>query len=246
MDTYDIRRGVIGQLRSATSRPRRAGGGRSSWRRGVFLVLVLAIPLVTTSTAAGSSAFDAPSPGAATALRELARTWRVEHGVPGVVVGIRFGDGEPLIVADGLDAGGDTPLSVDATFEIASITKTFTAALVLDLIDEGVLRLDDPSAYVPSFPNADRITIRHLLTHTSGLYPQWVEMGDTPYGDAAVALVVEDLERRFTIEEALDAVKDRPLQFEPGGGVQYSNVNTILLGAVIEAVTGEVPRAYLP
>ena len=133
-----------------------------------------------------------------------------------MVLGMRFGDGEPLIVADGEDADSGAPLTADGAFEIASITKTFTGALALDLIDAGELGLDDTiEAYVKGFPNGDRITIRHLLTHASGLYPPWLEVGDTPYSQEITDLVSSDLEHSFTPEEVLELVKDRPLQFRP-------------------------------
>src|SRR4029450_12509420 len=123
---------------------------------------------------------------------------------------------------------------------------TFAGALALDLIDAGEIGLDDPiKKYVKRFPNGDRITIRHLLTHTSGLFPLWQEVGDTPYSQEMFALVTSDLEHSFTPEEVIELVKDRPLEFSPGQGVRYSNVNTILLGEVIEAVTGpDIASAY--
>ena len=71
------------------------------------------------------------------------------------------------------------------------------------------------------------------------------EVGDTPYSQELTDLVLSDLKHSFTPEEALDLVKDRPLQFAPGQGIGYSNVNTILLGEVIEAVTGtDITTAY--
>jgi D-alanyl-D-alanine carboxypeptidase len=179
-------------------------------------------------------------------LTELIAGWRSRHAVPGVVVGMRLGGGEPLIVVDGEDVESGAPLPAEGPFEIASITKTFTGALALDLIDSGELGLDDPiESYVEGFPNGDRITIRHLLTHTSGLYPAWIEVGDTPYTQEITDLITSDLEHSFTPEEMIELVKDRPLRFSPGQGVGYSNVNTILLGEVIEAVTGaDIATAY--
>ncbi len=187
--------------------------------------------------------FELPDP---LRLTSLIAKWRSTNGVPGVVVGMRLGDGESMIVADGEDVDSGAPLASDGVFEIASITKTFTGALALGLIDAGQLGLDDTiGAYVNGFPNGDRITIRHLLTHTSGLYPLWVEVGDTPYSQALTDLVLSDLKHLFTPEEVLDLVRDRPLQFAPGQGIGYSNVNTILLGEVIEAVTGaDITTAY--
>jgi D-alanyl-D-alanine carboxypeptidase len=178
-------------------------------------------------------------------LSGVMAVWRARNDVPGAVVGMRLGDSEPLIVVDG-EGVGDAPLAGDAPFDIYSITKTFAGALALDLIDGGELGIDDPiEAYVQGFPNADRITVRQLLTHTSGLIPMWGEVGDTPYSQEIYDLIASDLEHSYTPEELLELFKDRPLEFEPGQGVRYSNVNTIVLGAVIEAVTGtDIGTAY--
>jgi D-alanyl-D-alanine carboxypeptidase len=190
-----------------------------------------------------AAAFELPDPKR---LTELIAAWRSRNDVPGVVVGMRLGNGEPLVVVDGEDVQSGEPLPANGLFEIASITKTFTGALALDVIDAGKLGLDDTiDHYIKGFPNGDRITVRHLLTHTSGLFPLWVEVGDSRYGQEMADLIQGDLDHSFTPEEVLDLVKDRPLQFQPGQGVGYSNVNTILLGEVIEAVTGtDLTTAY--
>ena len=204
------------------------------------------------SPAAGTAPATASGPSPAPVQRDrvamlpsaarvtsLITDWRSANDVPGVVVGMRLGDSEPLIVADGKDVESDAPIPADASFELASITKTFTGALALDLVDEGRLGLDDAiGAYVEGFPNADQITVRHLLTHTSGLYPAMIEVGETPYSEEMLEILTSDLEHSYTPEESLELVKDRPLKFSPGQGVQYSNVNTTLLGEVIAEVTG--------
>ena len=162
-----------------------------------------------SSSAPRSSPSSGPSPGptavdlpAPHRLTELIAGWRARHHVPGVVLGMRLGSGVPLIVADGEDADSGAPIPNDGAFEVASITKTFTGALALDLIDAGELGLDDTiEAYAKGFPNGDQITIRHLLTHTSGLYPPWVEVGDTPYSQEITDLITSDLEHSFTPEE---------------------------------------------
>jgi D-alanyl-D-alanine carboxypeptidase len=206
----------------------------------------------STIPSLGPAAVDLPAPER---LTELISGWRSRNEAPGVIVGMRIGDGEPLIVVDGEDADSGAPLPADAVFDVLSITKTFAGAVALDLIDDGKLGLDDPiETYVPGFPNGDRITVRHLLAHTSGLVPQWTEIGETPYSEEAWDFFVSggapdlghpNLEHSFTPEELLEFVKDRPLEFSPGEGARYSNVNTILLGEVIEAVTGtDIGTAY--
>ena len=235
-------------------------GRRPKTLQGGAIIVVLAVTCLAIAAPSGGAAAGTPIAPASTIgqtagafelpdpkrLARLIAGWRRANDVPGAVVGMRLGDGQPLIVADGDDVETGAPLQAEGPFELASTTKTFTGALALDLIDADELALDDPiKKYVKRFPNGDRITVRHLLTHTSGLFPLWIEVGDTPYGQAMVDLVASDLEHSFTPEEVLELVKDRPLQFSPGQGVGYSNVNTILLGEVVEAVTRtDIGTAY--
>jgi D-alanyl-D-alanine carboxypeptidase len=233
-------------------RPKPSHGRAMIFVAGLTCIALLAPPAGAASRTAiapsatigqKAGAFELPDPRQ---LKGLITSWRARHDVPGAVIGMRVGDGEPLILVDGEDVASGGPYPAEGPFELASITKTFTGALALDLIDAGKLGLDDPiRKYVKQFPNGDRITIRHLLTHTSGLYPQWAEVGDTPFSQEMVELVASDLEHSFTPEEVIELVKDRPLQFPPGHGVGYSNVNTILLGEAIEGVTGtDITTAY--
>ena len=127
-----------------------------------------------------------------------------------------------------------TPNTTDTGFQIASITKTMTAALTVQLRDEGAFALDDPaSALLPRFADqldsgASPVTVRHLLNHTSGV-PDFLELYD-----------VFDIEH---YPESLDVLLDRiaiePLRFEPATEFLYSNSGYLYLGRIIEAVTGE-------
>ncbi len=130
-----------------------------------------------------------------------------------------------------------TPITLDTRFRIASISKTFTAVGILQLRDAGQLSLDDPvSSYLDWFDlryaGAPAITIRNLLTHTSGLprdshNPMWTEC-EAPAWDEFVA-----------------GLKSRPPTRAPYHKFAYSNVGYSLLGGVIEAITGESWAAYL-
>lgn len=116
----------------------------------------------------------------------------------------------------------NVPMSTGARFRIASITKTFTSAAILMLIDRGKVGLDDPLAkYIPSFPNADKITIRHLLLHASG-----VPNPDSPPCSEA------------TLDDLVAELAKKPLWFEPGKGSGYSNGGYALLARVIETASG--------
>ena len=127
-------------------------------------------------------------------LLALLDRWRFSTATPGVVVGIRLGTASSLVVASGKDAHTGAPIAPDAPFGIASITKTFVGALALQLIDEGRLGLDETIDRYIDFPNAERITVRQLLTHTSGLAPE-----GSPSGGR----------RRLSV---LGAVAPRPIQ----------------------------------
>ena len=129
----------------------------------------------------------------------------------------------------------DVAVANDTRFAIASLSKMFTAAAVLQLRDAQKLSLDDPlSRFVPDFPRAERITIRHLLTHRSGL----VQDSATPdYFELAM--------RSYTLQQAVDLAAKRAPSSEPGVRRQYSNSNYVLLAQVVERASGEPYADYL-
>jgi CubicO group peptidase (beta-lactamase class C family) len=114
-------------------------------------------------------------------------------------------------------------------FHIASLTKTFTAAAVLILEREGKLALSDPlSKYLPGYPNGDKITLGHLLDHSSGLR-DYYSLSEYP-----------DLRRKRTsLPELISLLRTKPLDFEPGTQHRYSNTGYAYLAYVIEKVTGK-------
>ncbi|HTK86904.1 MAG TPA: serine hydrolase domain-containing protein, partial [Nitrospiraceae bacterium] len=123
-------------------------------------------------------------------------------------------------------------VTVDSRFVVQSITKSFTAAVILRLVAAGKLRLDAPLAeWLPDAPNAARITIRQCLQHTSGLpdygglpeYHEAVRQGATPW----------------TFTEFLTRTHAEQLLFEPGTGWRYSNIGHMLLRRLIETVCGQ-------
>jgi D-alanyl-D-alanine carboxypeptidase len=175
-----------------------------------------------------------------TALQQRLDALMTSEQSPGAVLGLQVRGGKAIMLASGVEPGTNRKLIPTDTFRVASLTKTFVGALVLRLVDAGKIRLDEPLAsYLPDWPSADKITIRHLLSHTSGIPPFGGDRGGTdPYADAANQFVLRVLSHRFTPDEILAFVRDRPLLFSPGSRSSYSNVNTILLGQVVEKVTG--------
>jgi D-alanyl-D-alanine carboxypeptidase len=128
---------------------------------------------------------------------------------------------------------GDTPITPNDHFRIGSNTKTFTGTVVLQLVDEGRLGLDDPvSKYQPEVPNGENITIRQLLNMTSGLFSY------TEDEDVNNTLDTEP-QKAWEPEELVQIGFSYPPDFSPGDGFQYSNTNTVLLGMIIEQLTGQ-------
>ena len=129
------------------------------------------------------------------------------------------------------------PMKPEDTFRAGSIVKTFVAAAVLQLAEQGEFALDDPlPAVLPQdvvarFADADRITVRMLLNHTSGI-PEYL-------GEEFYRSVIADPHRVWQVEELLDLAAAQPRQFEPGEGYAYSNTDYNLLGLIIEEATGE-------
>lgn len=131
----------------------------------------------------------------------------------------------------------DVKANGNTMFRMGSITKQYTAAAIMRLVEQGNLGLDDPiTKYVPTYNTHGReITIRHLLTHTSGI-KSYTELK---------RVMVDEPEREFTHQEMLDMVQNEPLAFEPGTSFAYSNTGYYLLGMVVEKVSGKSYCQYL-
>jgi len=124
----------------------------------------------------------------------------------------------------------DVALTPDDVFRIGSNTKQFTAAAILKLVEQHRVAIDDPlSRFVPDYPNGAHITVDELLRHTSGVKDYVAIDG---YFDAAIR---QDL----STDKLIDVFKDLPVDFAPGTDWKYSSSGYILLGAIIERVTGK-------
>lgn len=126
----------------------------------------------------------------------------------------------------------------DTKFRLGSISKQFTALLIVKLAEEGKIKLDVPiTTYLPNYPKAtgDKITIHHLLTHTSGI-PNYTSFPD----------FFKDKSRNpYTPEEFVKTFWNLPLEFTPGEKFNYSNSGYFLLGYIIEKITGKSYEQYL-
>lgn len=153
--------------------------------------------------------------------------------VPGAVALVitPHGTVTALVGTTQADGGGD-PVSLDQHVRVGSNTKTWTATVILQLVDEGKIGLDDPvSTYRPDVPGGDHITIAQLLTMRSGL----LNYTETYALNAALD---QTPDRVWQPEELIKLGLDLPPYFAPGTDFHYSNTNTALLGRIAEEVTG--------
>ena len=123
-------------------------------------------------------------------------------------------------------------------FRIGSVTKQFTAVAILQLQEKGLLDVQAPvSTYLPDYPNGDRITIHHLLTHTAGI-PEYLDPKAFPD-------IAEWMRQSSSLAQLIDRFKDLPLEFEPGEKFKYSNSGYVLLTQIIETVAEQPYTEYL-
>ena len=120
-------------------------------------------------------------------------------------------------------------------FSIGNITNQFTAAAILQIEDKGFINIEDSiSKYIPNYPKGDSITLSQLLNHTSGI-PNFTDFED--YNSVA--------RLNFSLQKIIDSFKSKPLEFTPGSKYKYSDSNYILLGYIIEKVSGKKYFDYI-
>ena len=169
-------------------------------------------------------------------LEDFAEEIREKTGVPGLSIGVLF-EGEILNAGFGIgNMERGTPVWGESLFQVGSISKTFTATLVMGAVADGLLELDAPvRAYLPDFRVADEevsaaVTLRHLLTHSGG----W---------DGDVFLETGD--GREAIREFIPRLADREQLFPPGAYFSYNNSGFAVLGAILEVVCGDSYEALV-
>lgn len=189
--------------------------------------IVLAGAVASCAAQATQSVVPAAMSRALQARIELWAQRDTHHGVSASVI---FADGSQWSGAAG--TAGDEPLTTEHLMQIGSITKTMTAAIVLQLVDENVVSLDDQVArWLPPIPNINpAITVRRLLNHTSGVGNY------TGVGAALGRAIAADPRHVFTVAELLQYV-GAPT-FAPGESTEYTNTAFLLLGMIAERATG--------
>lgn len=192
-------------------------------------------PVALLLCAVNAAAQRAPSASDSTklAIDRVFTEWRSTEG-PGCAVGVTRADGfhyEHGYGMANLETG--TPITPGSIFHVASVSKQFTAMAVMLLARDGKLSVDDDiRKYLPEIPNyGTTITIRHLLTHTSGLRDQWELLA------LARGRFEED---RITEADVMDIVpRQKALNFLPGTEYAYSNTGFTLLGVIVKRVSGQ-------
>ncbi|WP_327309330.1 serine hydrolase domain-containing protein [Streptomyces sp. NBC_01298] len=199
---------------------------------------------VPTPPAASSSAvsdeFPQLTPAVARQLDDAIRKVMDEAKVPGVQVALSAPGKGTYVRAFGVaDKATGAPMTDRLNMRIGSETKTFTVTAMLKLVDEGKIGLDDPiGKYVEGVPGGDRITLRELANMRSGLFNY---SADEEFFKA----LTSDPDRPFTPQELLAYSFKHPVLFEPDAKFSYCNTNLILLGLVVEKISGQTLADYI-
>jgi D-alanyl-D-alanine carboxypeptidase len=203
---------------------------QSSRRSAIFTVLLLAL----AARCAPAQTVDPISADLRSRIDRIVEQVLESTGVPSASVAVvQHGK---LVYAHAYGfarLATDSDPAIQATSEmrysIGSISKQFTAAAVLLLQEQGKLSIDDPvGKYIPGLTRGDEVTIRQILSHTSGYQDYWPE-----------DYVMTPMLQPETAQQILDTWAKKPLDFEPGTQWQYSNTNYVIAGRIIEIVSGE-------
>jgi CubicO group peptidase (beta-lactamase class C family) len=204
------------------------------WSRGLPTTLgALLVLALNASLAAGQTGRADPR-----VLDSIAHAAVLANRSVGLVVAVVQGDDTLLMKAYGkADVEWDVPMTTDAMFEIGSVSKQFAAAAILQLRDAGKLSLDDNiSKWLPFLgPAGDRVTLRRLLSHTSGIF-NFCEASD---------FEINYIAPRFARDSATKLITIEPFKFAPGEAQAYSNSGFWLLGLVVEKASGMTYENYL-
>src|SRR5262245_31739371 len=195
----------------------------------------MAMPRALPSFLLLLSAILLPAPPvAADGVDDLVETYREKHHVPGMALAVcRNGE---LVKAKGYGLANvelDVPVKPETVFQSGSLGKQFAAMAVLMLVEEGKLRLDDRlPRYFPGSPSSwNDITIRHLLTHTSGI-PDW-------------EYKLLDYRKDYSEDDLVRLAQTLPLDFPPGTHWSYSNTGYVLVGVLIRKASGQFYGDFL-
>lgn len=208
-------------------------------RLALSIATAIATLSVPTAASAQQAAEASPSAGPATtaAIDSIVRAAVRSEPIAGVSIAVVRG--RDTIVAKGYsyaDLENRVPATAETVYRVGSVTKQFTAAAVMRLVEADELRLDDElTDHLPEYPDAGhRVTIRHLLNHTSGI---------KSYTELAGFWEKQRLD--LSNEELIDLFAEEAFDFAPGDDYAYNNSGYYLLGVIIEKVTGDAYADHL-
>jgi D-alanyl-D-alanine carboxypeptidase len=199
----------------------------------VLLAVSIAAPAQNAHPAvapSASQAVDTIDPAVRARIDRIAAGVMEQRGVPSASIAVV--EGSQLVYTHAYGkAHLDPPEAATAEmrYSIGSISKQFTAAAILLLQEQGKLSLNDAvGKYVPGLTRGDEVTIRQILSHTSGYQDYWPE-----------DYLMTPMMKPATAQEILDTWAKKPLDFEPGTQWQYSNTNYVIAGLIVEKVSGQ-------
>lgn len=193
----------------------------------LILLLLFAINIPTSSIYAQNLEFKIDS--------LLQNVFKDKNGPGGVFLVAKNGNTiyKKAFGKSNLELNSD--LTTEDVFQMGSLTKQFTAIGILTLEEKGKLKLTDVvSKYIPDYPSGDKISIHHLLTHTSGIV-DFTKMKS----------INEIAHKDLSPKEIVDLFKNEPLNFEPGEKFEYCNSGYVILGYIIELISGETYENYI-
>lgn len=201
------------------------------------LAIVGSLSLFASGSAANAQRSTITRDAYRTRADSLVFTYLAESRAPSAVFAVIRGNDTLAYGGHGLaDVAAWRAPTAQTIYEIGSITKQFTSAAIMKLVDQGRVKLDDDlSKYVPQFPlQGKKVSIRQLLNHTSGIHsytssPAWQKTWNDPLTPDAIV--------KFVAADTFD--------FAPGSAYRYNNTGYVLLGMVIEKVTGQKYANYL-
>src|SRR5580700_164298 len=196
----------------------------------------LAFVLIAGALAATAPAQNSLAPDLQEKINKAATEALARTGVPSASIAV-VNDGQIVYLHAYGDARLDprTAARSEMRYSIGSISKQFTAAAILLLQEQGKLSLDDKvGKFIPGLTRADEVTIRELLSHTSGYQDYWPQ-------DYVMPMMLQPVDAR----KILDTWARKPLDFDPGTKWQYSNTNYVIAGLIVEKVSGEPLLQFL-
>lgn len=201
-----------------------------------LVLRTLAFSLLATTVSTFAQSVDTIDPALKARVDAITQGVLEQRGVPSASVAVVQGGKLVYTHAYGLaHISPDRSATPDMRYSIGSVSKQFTAAAILLLQEQGKLKLDDPvGKYVPGLTDGDKVTIREILSHTSGYQDYWPE-----------DYLMTPMMKPATPQEIVDKWAKKPLDFEPGTQWQYSNTNFVIAGLIVEKVSGQKLMDFL-